>query len=96
MPNMLDANLLHVRGIGGALEAEAALTAFFGQFGECLQAAVRHRIDEDTGMKSASLYTASRIQARCAQDSARAERNTSWALVTFASRAAAEKVRAAS
>ena len=42
----LDANMLHVRGIAGSLEEESALSTLFGQFGACLQVAVRHRIDE--------------------------------------------------
>ena len=59
-------NILHVRGVGGVYEDEGKLLGLFEQFGEPLQAVVRHRIDEKTGA------------------------NTSWALVTMATRTGAE------
>ena len=40
---------LHVRGVGGLLESESALTKVFQVYGEVVQTTVRHRIDEDTG-----------------------------------------------
>jgi hypothetical protein len=47
----LDRCILHVRGIGGALEqgSGAALTTFLGRHAPCEHAAIRHRVDPQTG-----------------------------------------------
>ena len=40
---------IHVRGVGGEFEAEAAIIGVFARFGPVAQATVRHRIDKVTG-----------------------------------------------
>jgi hypothetical protein len=45
-------NMLHVRGVGGALEDEDALAALFRQCGTVVQATVRHRIDATSGLNT--------------------------------------------
>ena len=40
---------IHVRGVGGKFEAEAAIIGVFARFGPVVQATVRHRIDKATG-----------------------------------------------
>jgi serine/threonine protein kinase len=40
---------IHVRGVGGQFEAEAAIIGVFARFGPVVQATVRHRIDKATG-----------------------------------------------
>ena len=45
----MQGTVLHVRGVGGELEDEDALSTLFSQFGGVVQATVRHRIDKATG-----------------------------------------------
>jgi hypothetical protein len=40
---------IHVRGVGGKFEAEAAIIDVFARFGPVVQVTVRHRIDKATG-----------------------------------------------
>ena len=44
----MQGTVLHVRGVGGELEDEDALSTLFSQFGGVVQATVRHRIDKAT------------------------------------------------
>jgi hypothetical protein len=52
-----DGYMLHVRGVGGALEDEDRLKHVFSEFGGVMQATVRHRIADDGRNTSWALVT---------------------------------------
>jgi hypothetical protein len=78
---------IHVRGVGvdrwdgtpegkGAYESKAALTEIFKQFGNCLQATIRHRIEGPSGKWDPE-------ETLAADWPSEGSKNTSWALVTM-------------
>jgi hypothetical protein len=83
-PNRLPAErTLHVRGIGadntGEYETEGGLRRVFEQYGEVVQATVRHRIDAESGLNTSwALVTMGDVVSVMAASATAAQRVRRW------------------